>query len=82
MPAKLGQSWFIGLTNFSQSNKKMHRAGRNLALEAIEPRRLYRQVADQLRAYLDSGAIPVGARMPSGRSPNSSMSLARRSGKR
>lgn len=38
-----------------------------MALEAIEPRRLYRQVADQLRAYLDSGAIPVGARMPTER---------------
>lgn len=38
-----------------------------MALEAIEPRRLYRQVADQLRAYIDSGAAPVGARMPTER---------------
>lgn len=38
-----------------------------MALEAIEPRRLYRQVADQLRAYLDSGVLSVGARMPSER---------------
>jgi len=36
-------------------------------LEAIEPRRLYRQVADQLRAYLDSGALVVGARLPTER---------------
>ncbi len=38
-----------------------------MPLEAIEPRRLYRQVADQLRAYLDSGAIAVGGRMPTER---------------
>lgn len=38
-----------------------------MALEAIEPRRLYRQVADQIRTYLDSGALPVGARLPTER---------------
>lgn len=38
-----------------------------MPLQAIEPRRLYRQVADQLRVYLDSGAVPVGARMPTER---------------
>lgn len=36
-------------------------------LEAIEPRRLYRQVADQLRAYIDSGACPPGTRLPTER---------------
>ncbi|KAF0230484.1 MAG: transcriptional [Beijerinckiaceae bacterium] len=38
-----------------------------MPLEAIEPRRLYRQVADQLRTYIDSGAIAVGGRMPTER---------------
>lgn len=38
-----------------------------LSLEAVEPRRLYRQVADQLRAYIDSGAIGIGARLPTER---------------
>lgn len=38
-----------------------------MALEVIEPRRLYRQVADQLRSYLDSGALQVGERMPTER---------------
>ena len=41
--------------------------GEKLALEAVEPRRLYRQVADQIRAYLDSGELPVGARLPTER---------------
>ena len=65
MPGKLGQSWYIGLTNFERALNSQF--GGNVALEAIEPRRLYRQVADQLRAYLDSGAISVGARMPTER---------------
>jgi DNA-binding FadR family transcriptional regulator len=38
-----------------------------LALEAIEPRRLYRQVADQIRIYLDSSGIPAGGRLPTER---------------
>ena len=38
-----------------------------MPIEAIEPRRLYRQVADQLRALIDSGEFPVGSRLPSER---------------
>lgn len=38
-----------------------------MTLEAIEPRRLYRQVADQLRAYIDSGSSPPGTRLPTER---------------
>jgi DNA-binding FadR family transcriptional regulator len=38
-----------------------------VALEAIEPRRLYRQVAEQIRLYLDRAAIPVGGRLPTER---------------
>lgn len=38
-----------------------------MTLKAVEPRRLYRQVADQIRAYLDSNALPVGARLPTER---------------
>ena len=36
-------------------------------IEAIEPRRLYRQVADQLRVLMDRGEFAVGARLPSER---------------
>jgi DNA-binding FadR family transcriptional regulator len=48
-----------------------------LALQAIEPRRLYRQVADQLRSYLDSGAIPIGARMPTERELAEQLNVSR-----
>jgi DNA-binding FadR family transcriptional regulator len=36
-------------------------------LEAVEARRLYRQVADQLRALIDSGEYHVGSRLPTER---------------
>lgn len=48
-----------------------------MALQAIEPRRLYRQVADQLRSYLDAGEIPVGARMPTERELAEKLSVSR-----
>jgi len=36
-------------------------------LEAVEARRLYRQVADQLRSLIDSGEYAVGSRLPTER---------------
>jgi DNA-binding FadR family transcriptional regulator len=38
-----------------------------LPLEAIEPRRLYRQIADQLRHLIDQGEYAVGGRLPAER---------------
>ena len=35
-----------------------------MPLQQIEPRRLYRQIADQLRRLIESGEFPVGARLP------------------
>ena len=38
-----------------------------MPLEAIEPRRLYRQIADQIRQLIDQGEYPVGCRLPTER---------------
>ena len=38
-----------------------------MPLEAVEARRLYRQVADQLRSLIDSGEYAVGSRLPTER---------------
>lgn len=38
-----------------------------MPIEAIEPRRLYRQIAEQLRQLIDSGEYPVGSRLPTER---------------
>lgn len=38
-----------------------------MPLEAVEARRLYRQVADQLRVLIDSGEYAVGSRLPTER---------------
>lgn len=35
-----------------------------MPIQAIEPPRLYRQVADQLRQLIDSGEYAIGARLP------------------
>jgi DNA-binding FadR family transcriptional regulator len=38
-----------------------------LPLKAVEPRRLYRQIAEQLRELIDNGEYPIGGRLPSER---------------
>ena len=38
-----------------------------MPIEAIEPRRLYRQIADQLRQLIDNGEYPAGSRLPTER---------------
>ena len=35
-----------------------------MPFQSIEPRRLYRQIADQIRALIDSGEFKAGARLP------------------
>ena len=39
----------------------------SVPLEAVEARRLYRQIADQLRSLIDSGEYAVGSRLPTER---------------
>ena len=35
-----------------------------MPLQTIEPRRLYRQIAEQLRGLIHGGEYPVGSRLP------------------
>ena len=35
-----------------------------MPIQAIEPRRLYRQIADQLRALIAAGEFALGSRLP------------------
>jgi DNA-binding FadR family transcriptional regulator len=46
-------------------------------LHAIEPRRLYRQVAEQLRQLIDSGEFPVGHRLPTERELAAQLGISR-----
>jgi DNA-binding FadR family transcriptional regulator len=48
-----------------------------LPLKAIEPRRLYRQIADQLRQLIDAGEYPVGGRLPSERELAEALGVSR-----
>ena len=38
-----------------------------MPFQSIEPRRLYRQIADQIRTLIGSGEFPAGSRLPSER---------------
>jgi DNA-binding FadR family transcriptional regulator len=46
-------------------------------IRAVEPRRLYRQVADQIRGLIESGEFPFGARLPSERELAEQLGLSR-----
>ena len=48
-----------------------------MPLEAVEARRLYRQVADQLRALIDSGEYGVGDRLPTERELAEQLKISR-----
>lgn len=48
-----------------------------MPLEAIEPRRLYRQVADQLRRLIEEGGLSVGDRLPTERELSERLGISR-----
>src|SRR6266571_6137923 len=50
-----------------QTRDSICRGKHQVPLEAVEARRLYRQIADQLRALIDGGEYPVGSRLPTER---------------
>src|SRR3569623_437753 len=54
------------------------RSGRtSVPLEAVKTRRLYRQVADQLRNLIDSGEYAVGSRLPTERELAEQLKISR-----
>jgi DNA-binding FadR family transcriptional regulator len=50
-----------------------------LPLQAVEPRRLYRQIADQIAQLIASGEFPPGARLPAERELATSLGVSRAS---
>jgi DNA-binding FadR family transcriptional regulator len=48
-----------------------------MPIQAIEPRRLYRQIADQLRALIDGGEFAPGTRLPAERELALQMGVSR-----
>ena len=54
-----------------------------MPFQSIEPRRLYRQIADQIRTLIRSGEFPAGARLPPERDLAKQLGVSRpRCGKR
>ena len=50
-----------------------------MPLQAVEPRRLYRQIADQIAQLIASGEFPPGARLPAERELATSLGVSRAS---
>ncbi|HEX8011799.1 MAG TPA: FadR/GntR family transcriptional regulator [Casimicrobiaceae bacterium] len=50
-----------------------------MPLQAVEPRRLYRQIADQIAKLIASGEFPPGARLPAERELATSLGVSRAS---
>jgi len=51
----------------------------SLPLQAVEPKRLYRQIADQLAQLIASGEFPSGSRLPAERELAASLGVSRTS---
>ena len=50
-----------------------------MPLQAVEPKRLYRQIADQLAQLIASGEFPSGSRLPAERELAASLGVSRTS---
>jgi len=61
----LSADWSGQLTSFVAGPPASHpQTSVPVPLHVIEPRRLYRQIADQLRGSIAAGEFPVGSRLP------------------
>ena len=52
-----------------------------MPLQTIEPQRLYRQIAEQLRSLITSGEFTTGARLPAERDLSRHLGVSRLSGR-
>ena len=48
-----------------------------MPLATVQPRRLYRRIADQLRLLIDRGEFPVGSKLPTERELASQLGVSR-----
>ena len=60
-------NWPDHLSNSGQPSKPRDHTRIAVPLQSIEPKRLYRQIADQLRALIAKGEFVPGARLPAER---------------
>jgi len=58
---------------------RLGHGGSHLPLQTVEPRRLYRQIADQIAQLIASGEFPPGARLPAERELATSLGVSRAS---
>lgn len=72
-PKGLSGETFIHYRHIGKAN----RPKKHMPFQRIEPRRLYRKIAEQLRALIQSGEYPVGAKLPTERVLAASMGVSR-----
>ncbi|RJF92307.1 FadR/GntR family transcriptional regulator [Noviherbaspirillum saxi] len=48
-----------------------------MPIQAIEPKRLYRQISDQLRTLIQKGEFPIGSRLPAERDLSEQLGVSR-----
>src|SRR6478672_3812135 len=70
----------IERTNASRARpRRASPGGAHVPLQAVEPRRLYRQIADQLAELIARGEFPPGTRLPAERELAVSLGVSRTS---
>jgi DNA-binding FadR family transcriptional regulator len=71
-------NWSDQMADMNKPDTRQALGGvRRMPIEAIEPRRLYRQVADHLRDLIDRGEYKVGERLPTERELSEKLGISR-----